>query len=87
MKLIDAFATGTVPIDWGCSSIGDLFDLGAIIRFSSLRELSVILASLSEADHERQRPSIESDFLAAESYALVEDNFGTVASVAWRRGR
>jgi hypothetical protein len=46
-KLIDCLVTGTVPIYWGCPSIGDFFDVGGMVRFDSVDELPNIVKSLT----------------------------------------
>jgi len=46
-KLIDCFLMGTIPIYWGCPSIGDFFDNRGILSFRSMSELQAILSSLS----------------------------------------
>ena len=45
--LIDAFATGCIPIFYGCSDIGKHFNSDGIIQFRSLHELSNIIQQLS----------------------------------------
>jgi len=42
-KLIDCFMTGTIPIYWGCPSIGNFFDKEGILTFDSLDELTHII--------------------------------------------
>ena len=46
-KLIDCLVTGTVPVYWGCPSIGDFFDVGGMVRFDSVDELPNIVKSLT----------------------------------------
>lgn len=72
-KLIDCFATGTVPIYWGCPSIGRFFDMDGLIQFSSIEELESILPTLSSEDYRRRLPSIMRNFELFKEYAVTED--------------
>jgi|SaaInlLV_10m_DNA_2_1039722.scaffolds.fasta_scaffold01207_4 hypothetical protein len=45
-KINDCFLSDTVPIYWGCQSIGQFFDKRGIIIFNSLHELLEIIDSL-----------------------------------------
>ena len=38
-KLIDCFLTETIPVYWGCTNIGDYFNLDGIILFTTIDEL------------------------------------------------
>lgn len=71
-KLIDCFATGTIPIYWGCPSIGDFFDTNGIITFNNIDELKIILNNL-EGEYEKRLPSIKKNFELSQKY-LVADN-------------
>lgn len=73
-KLIDCFATGTVPIYWGCPSIGKFFDPAGIISFKSLWGLKKILSYLSESLYERMLPAIEENYRRAMNHRVVERN-------------
>jgi hypothetical protein len=46
-KLLDCFLTETVPIYWGCPSIGEVFDSRGMLTFQSLEELEQLLTTLS----------------------------------------
>jgi hypothetical protein len=47
-KLIDSFMTGTIPIYWGCPSIGDFFDTNGMLIFDTLDELQSIMNNLNK---------------------------------------
>ena len=47
-KLLDCFATGTIPIYHGCSNVGDFFNKDGVIVFETSEELYEILEDLSE---------------------------------------
>ncbi len=73
-KLIDAFLTRTVPIYWGCPSIGKFFERRGIVPFDTLDELGVILNSLylnpAAGGFEK---FIEANYQAAQEYVCAED--------------
>jgi len=72
-KIVDCFATGTVPIYWGCPNIGEFFDTGGIIEFGSLRELRTALNCINEADYKSRRQSIESNLQRVPEFRTPED--------------
>lgn len=57
-KLIDCFLAETIPIYWGCPSMGEFFDPKGMITFSSLEELNNILANLDMDMYYRMRPFV-----------------------------
>lgn len=67
-KIIDCFKTGTVPIYWGCPSIGDYFDETGIITWSTMEELMSILENLSEKDYTDRLDAINANFHEANKY-------------------
>lgn len=72
-KLIDCFMTGTIPIYWGCPSIGDFFDINGIITFESLEELSEIIKNINSELYFSKKESIEKNFETAKNFVLSED--------------
>lgn len=48
-KIIDCFLTKTIPIYYGCPSIGDIFDEKSIFSFQTIEELESILDKISES--------------------------------------
>lgn len=67
-KLIDCFLTGTIPIYWGCPSIGRFFDTRGMIIFQEINELESILNNLSDKDYQEKMPYIEKNFKTAQQY-------------------
>ena len=57
-KLIDCFLTQTIPVYWGCPSIGELFDVRGMIRFDTLEQLRDIIKSLNRARYEAMFPFV-----------------------------
>jgi hypothetical protein len=72
-KIFDCFVTGTVPIYWGCSNIGDFFDIRGILCFNSLIELSEILPSLSKDKYVAMLPYIEKNYQLVQNYLSPDD--------------
>lgn len=72
-KIIDCFLTGTVPIYWGCPSIGDFFDLNGIIPFNDENELSKIIDRLDINLYNKMYKSLINNFNEAKKYAIAED--------------
>jgi len=72
-KLIDCFMTGTIPIYWGCPSIGDFFDMGGMICFNDIHEIGNIIDSLSLDLYNSKIKSAENNFDEAKKYLMAED--------------
>lgn len=72
-KILNCFFMGTIPIYWGCPSIGDFFDLDGIITFQHLGELHEILTKLSPEDYERRLPAVRKNYDLAQSYLSAEE--------------
>lgn len=72
-KLIDCFATGTIPVYWGCPGIERFFNPEGIITFSDLKDLKRVMPMLTEAEYERRRPAIEDNFERFKRYVTTED--------------
>lgn len=66
-KLLDCFKTKTLPIYWGCPSIGNFFDIDGIITFDTKDELYSILNTLTVDDYYSRLKAIENN------YKLVSD--------------
>ncbi len=73
-KLIDCFATGTVPIYWGCPNAGDFFDRAGIIPFTTIEELTTIFSSIGEADYQSRLTAIHKNFEAVPKYETIEQD-------------
>jgi len=72
-KIIDCFRTGTIPIYWGCPSIGDFFDINGIISFDNEDELIEILKNISDDDYSYRLESINKNYEISEQYLLIEN--------------
>lgn len=73
-KLIDCFSQGTIPIYWGCSSIGEYFDTRGMILFNDLDELEdIINHQVSERDYVKRLRYIERNLDFCRRYRCAED--------------
>lgn len=72
-KLLDCFATGTIPIYWGCPSIGDFFDLNGIITFDTLDELDEILKNLSFETYADKFQAVVNNFNKLVDFIKTDD--------------
>lgn len=72
-KLIDCLSQGTVPIYWGCNSIGEYFDTRGMIVFNHIDELGDILSGISPADYESRLKYIERNLELCQRYCCAED--------------
>lgn len=72
-KILDCFASRTVPIYWGCHKIGDHFNSDGIITFDTLDDLDEILASLTPEMYQSMHDAIEENFkLVCNKYSSCE---------------
>jgi hypothetical protein len=72
-KIIDSFITGTIPIYWGCPSIGKFFDIDGIICFNSIQELEKILPTLTIDLYNQKINNIKTNFELAKDYRIADD--------------
>jgi hypothetical protein len=72
-KLLDCFATGTIPVYYGCPNIGDYFDKQGIIEVHSKEHFLQILPTLTEELYQDKLSSIYSNFYKFGEYAITED--------------
>jgi hypothetical protein len=73
-KIIDCFASKTIPIYYGCPNIEDFFDPGGIIKFNSLPELINIICALTPEDYDKSLGIVENNFVESQKYFDVFDN-------------
>ena len=69
-KLIDCFITRTIPIYWGCPSIGEVFDQRAILTFSNEEELKEALSLASVEDYASRLPFVEANLKSCQQQKL-----------------
>ena len=67
-KLIDCFATNTIPIYCGCPNISEIFDVNGMFRFKNLDELHEILYNLDNKCYENKLESIHKNYNTSKEY-------------------
>jgi hypothetical protein len=72
-KLIDCFMSGTIPIYWGCPSIGNFFDTDGIITFNRIDELTNIVNNLSETLYSDRMNIIIKNYELAKQFLVADD--------------
>lgn len=72
-KLIDCFVTGTVPLYWGCESIGDFFNIDGMICYDEVKELPTLLKKCTSEYYESKMGAIKENFELAKKYRLAEE--------------
>jgi len=72
-KLIDPLMTGTIPIYWGCPSIGNFFNTDGFIIFNDLYDLKEKLKLCTTDYYNSKKDAIKENFEKAQDYILSED--------------
>ena len=72
-KILNCFATGTIPIYIGAKNISDKFNIDGIIQFNTIEELHPIIDSLSEELYKSKKLAIEDNFNRCKQYRIIED--------------
>ena len=72
-NLIDCFMTGTVPIYWGCPSIGRFFNTEGMIIFDKIEDLDEIINNLTFDKYNNMKAAIQENFEKAKEYLIAED--------------
>jgi hypothetical protein len=71
-KLIDCLLSGTIPIYWGCPSIGLFFDMEGIVAFEHAYELGSILEEIGPRDYAKRLRAVHKNFELAKRYVYPE---------------
>ena len=72
-KVVDCFATKTVPIFWGSREVCAHFDNDGIFIFVTIDELESILNDMTPDLYEKMLPAVERNFDKVEEYGIPED--------------
>lgn len=72
-KLLDCFATGTIPVYYGCENISDYFNTEGIITFDCKEEFESLLPSLTKELYDSKLQAVQDNFLKFTEYAVTED--------------
>jgi hypothetical protein len=81
-KIIDCLATGTVPVYWGCSNIGDYFNIEGFIQFNNIEEFQQLIPKLNQDTYNKLLPFIKENYNLSLSYSdfwyrvtnMIEEN-------------
>ena len=73
-KILDCFLLKTIPIYWGCSNIGDFFDIDGIITFDNVDDLIYKVNNLDEDFYESKKEIITKNWRLALDYVYYEKN-------------
>lgn len=72
-KILDCFASHTVPIYWGCPNIGDFFNSDGIITINSADDLDDVLNNLSVDDYMGMLSAVQENYnLVCTKYSSCE---------------
>lgn len=86
-KILECFRAGTIPIYWGCPTIGQFFDIDGIIVFNSLEDLGPILQSLSVEEYNKRLPAVHRNFEIAGKFPtnnlVTRPDFDDSLDVLW----
>jgi len=72
-RLLNCFATGTIPIYMGATQLKDYFNMAGVLTFRNRRELERILSWISTDDYESRLPAIYENFQRVLRYRSIED--------------
>ena len=75
-KIVDCFASKSIPLFWGDDAVNDYFDKEGIIYFENEEELGNIIKDLKENGKEiynSKKEAIEYNFKKVEEYRIPED--------------
>jgi hypothetical protein len=67
-KILDCFQTMTVPIYYGCTNIGEYFNINGIIVVKDLDQIMNVCTNISDDYYEYLLPYIEENYLRSEKW-------------------
>ena len=74
-KIIDCLLTGTVPIYWGASKIGEYFNMNGFLTFDTIDDLKSILKDITKEKYDSMLPYVMENFKIASQWVTIEDFF------------
>lgn len=72
-KIIDCLVTGTIPVYWGCSNIGNYFNTKGFIQFKDIKEANEILPQLNEDKYYNMLPFVKENYNLSFNYTHFWD--------------
>ena len=82
-KLLDAFATKTLPVYWGCPNIGDFFNKDGILQWNGTQDLLDLLHGLTPEFYASKAAAIEDNYHRALKYADRTGNIARAIIDSW----
>lgn len=82
-KLLDALATKTIPIYWGCPNAGEFFNRDGILHFDGTQNLFDILEGLTPDFYASKAAAIEDNYHRALKYADRTGNIARAIIDSW----
>ena len=73
-KILDCMLLKTIPVYWGCSNIGDFFDLDGIILINNIDDMIQVCNNLTEDFYESKKENIERNWNLAKQFVNYEQN-------------
>lgn len=73
-KLLDCFLTGTIPIYYGCPSIGNFFNTKGMVIVNRYEEIQAAIRELTDKDYNGKLEYIQENFERAKEYICPEDH-------------
>jgi hypothetical protein len=67
-KILDCFATKTIPVYWGCPNIGNHFNINGIIIVKDIHDLFEKISYFSESQYISMLPYIEENYQKSIQY-------------------
>jgi hypothetical protein len=71
-KIMEMFLLKTIPVYWGCSNIGDFFNMDGIITFDNVDDLIYKLNNLDENYYNSHLDAINENYNLAFNYINYE---------------
>ena len=71
-KILDCFATYTIPIYYGCPNIGDFFNIDGIIVFDTVDDLINKVNHLTEEDYYSRKNAMKDNYDRENLYKLSD---------------
>jgi len=72
-KVIDCFASKTIPIYYGCPNLGDWFDMDGVITFTDVTDLRKIFDRINEDYYHSRTEVIEKNYEIAKQFHSDND--------------
>jgi len=86
-KILDCFLLKTVPVYWGCSNIGDFFDIDGILVVSNIDDLIYVCNNLTEEFYESKKESIKRNWNLAKQFVNYEQNIVDAATQIFKQNK